>query len=375
MKFYEILMKSLLIFPNWVIKTILSFLTIFVKKKIKNIEIKEKSKTTSLNNLIVIDNMRAIGDFFILLKKIIHLDSFDSQYKYYVYCNSKFESIIKNINFKNISFIFSPCDFGGHFDINKQKTNDYVKISKEISKKILNVSDNWNNIFICCSRIDLNHYSILNLINYNKAFVLKNFWSKKYKIINQNIPVPSINMWLWFFKNSKKYNFEVYEKVNCLFGDIVLQMIEENDNSIKEKKFNYNEYISKWLPQKNNSIPFMFKASSDKRSLNDKVIKKMINDNPNIFLLGKYEDIKENNLFIDKWVETKDILDILRVISFSNETLSVDTSLVHISNFLNIKCTVYVNKKTYKLNKHIGFWLKNDLNNIQILDSKKFKGS
>lgn len=121
------------------------------------------------------DNLRALGDFFVSLNVIKNLNCQKSDYKYVVVVNKIYENFIKKQNFKNITFIFLLSDFGTFYERKKITSSDVCKISNNISNQIEKYDKNWNKVFICAGSLDLVHYSILSKINYDSAYYLKRF--------------------------------------------------------------------------------------------------------------------------------------------------------------------------------------------------------
>lgn len=377
MKKIEIIAQIGLMIPDFLQKLIYKILYFMWKGKYSRIlKFNSKKNTNIKRNLIVIDNKGVVGDFFILLSKLKRINFEKSEYEYWIYCNKKFKDFIdNNITIKNVNFIFSKLDFGNH--INKKISNNFEN-EKEILFSIKSLFENnneWNNIYFCCNKLDLVHYSILFFNDYNKAFTLKNFLNKKKpRIINQNIPLPSLKLWIYFFNFYKKLKIEIWGKRNYYFGDMIFDLIYENDNKLslyeEDEKKRYDE---------NNYISFMYIGSNYTKTLTKNYVEKFLDffSDYEIKILGKSSDNSENisiksskhNNLINK----TNIIDYIKISSESKFIITTDTSLAHIGYFFGIFSVVLFNKSIKKINDHINFWFPEKMKeNILIADKKIF---
>lgn len=388
MKILKIFRLILLWVPDFIQSLLYNiFYYLFSKREFKKkIEISPKKGTNSKNNLVVMDNMKALGDFFVFLNIMVSLDNKKSDYKYVIVINKIYEKIVEIQNFKNLSFIFLSSDFGTHYDREKINKKDIYKISNNISNQIEKCNKNWNNVYVCAGWLDLTHYSILSKINYNNAYCLKHI-STKYKprIIMQNLPIPSIPLWLYFFHFYKKLNIKIWNlksKEAYYFGKMSYDMIRKYDNSLSQYITNNKKRFNEKKENLNN-ISVMLKTSNNCKNIDLKKFIKLLcnlnlNKNTNIYFLGKdYYDIpfiKDLNI-INLTGKTSNLMDLLEHVNKSQLIFTADTSLYHIASFLNISAIVFVNSRISKINRSISFWLNNYKNNLIIKNDIFFKYS
>ncbi|MBD5445825.1 MAG: hypothetical protein HDR31_00735 [Mycoplasma sp.] len=385
MNFLKILQQISLVLPDWIQK-IIFFILYYIwsyPKYHNHIKISEKENLTSSDkNLVIIDNMKAVGDFFILLNLVKNIDSQQYSEKKYVFVvNNMFKKIIDNQEFKNCSFIFLEKDFGTHYNRVKFSKKDIIEKYNYISNKILNYSRNWNNIFICSGAIDLSHYSMLSLISYKNAYVIKNILNKsKTRLVIQNQPIPSISLWIYFFHFYKKFKINVWTDQNkniYYFSHMCFNMIKIHDNF----KNTFNYFSEKKQINNNNSVTLMLKTSNKYKNINISSLYSILNNieiirNKELIFLGKERyNLPENKNFILKNLtgKTTDFLEFIKTSQNSFLCITADTSLYHISSFYNIPTIVFINSKIKKTNVFKSFWLENNKNNLIIVSKYIFK--
>lgn len=359
-------------------KKILNKLYFFAKQRYADGIKFVKNASTIVNsnkNLIVIDNRASIGDFFILINSLKMINFTKSKFKYVIYCNNKFKDFIsREASMENIEFIFSELDFG-RYGVNKilSKKEKDLKIYRSIESIFFNRKD-WNNIYICCNKIDLNHYSILFSINYNKAFVLKNFNDLECKTINNyNVPFPSLFLWIYFFYFHENLKIKIWGERIYFFGDMVKDMLIENDRDL---------FLEKNIIYKNDSnyLSFLFTGTNKEKTLNSVFVNffvELISEVFNVRLLGQTNDIKDIKIpskvtnFLNS---TPNINDYFLLAKNSKYIISVDSSLFHIANYYGIKSIILLNESIESINDHIKFWIPpSEEENIFILNRNFFK--
>lgn len=177
LKILKILWLFSYIIPDFVQSFFYKIFYYLFSKRIfdKKVEILIKTNQNTKKNLIVMDNLKALGDFFVCLNVIKNLEYQKCNSKYVIVINEIYKNFIMKQNFKNINFIFLTSDFGTFYERKKFSQKDICIISNRISNQIKEYSKNWNNVFICAGSLDLVHYSILSKINYNSAYYLKRF--------------------------------------------------------------------------------------------------------------------------------------------------------------------------------------------------------
>lgn len=380
-----ILEKIVLLFPDWIqILVYKIFYLLFSKKKYsKKIIISSKTTTNSKTNLVIADNMKAIGDFFILLQTMLNIEKNNTDQQYVFAINGIYQDFVNQMGFKKIKFIFLKQDFGRHYD-RKHITNEkIIEKSLNIATQIKECSPIWNNVFVLTKTLDLLHYSCLTQINYNKCYTLKSYKNKKrIRIVYQNLPIPSLKLWTYFFNFRKLFKINYWNQNSdeyYYFGHMCFDMIKSFDKNLNKVKFKFYSYP---CDKKTNKISLTLQGSNYIKNMNLNFITEYINkinyENIDYVYLNKntlkLNDINNKNFF-NLSGNTKNLEDFIKQIKESFLTITVDTSSYHIANFYGIPTIVLINKKEKFLKKHINFWIdfNSELNQIIVLNKNFFK--
>ncbi|MCR8612923.1 MAG: hypothetical protein NC236_00350 [Mycoplasma sp.] len=177
-------------------------------------------------------------------------------------------------------------------------------------KNIISISANDEKInfleiffFFIYKIISFNFTKTFKLNNDNMKDVLKLFWDKRFKSYDKSLSINIKNL----FKNKR---FENYSVIN-LFGS-------ENQRVLNSELISH--FIKKVGP--NEKIIFV----GIKKTNDEKIIKLMNSENI-INLIGK-----------------TNIVELFEIVKYANFVLTVETSIVHISNIFSTKCLTWIPK-------------------------------
>lgn len=375
--------------PEWVHKGVYNFYYhLNSKDRFNNyIKIEQKKECESNLNLVITDNLKALGDFFVSLQVMFNIDKYVTNQKYVFFVNSAYKEIVKNWKFKNIDFIFSTTDFGSYYDETNYSDEQLISIVNKIACQIESYSKNWKNVFIVSNTVNLLHLSCLVKINYNKCFALKNYENKKNtKIYWQSLALPSVPLWIYFYHFWKTLKIQFWESKKeqeyYYFANMSFDMIKEQNEELNNKVFEFYKFGNTKV--KNNSVGLMPYGSTIKKSLNLDFINffltELLKKDTEVIFLNKEKqktDFLDSSYFnvVNKSGLTNSLNDLSREIKNTSLIVSTDTSAYHIANLYGIPTIVFVNNNVRLVDRHIKFWLDNNNidNQIIIVDNKFFQ--
>lgn len=377
--------KIFLFFPEWFQLTFLKLLYFVTPKSNlkKQIKITEKTNNVISNlNLVIADNMKALGDFFVLLQVLVNIEKSDTDQKYVFFINGIYRKIVETMSFKKIVVIYGELNHTA-YDWISYSNEEVINISKNISDLIFNYSKEWNNVFILSKTLDITQYSVLLKINYNNCFTLKSYETKKrVRTVYQNFPYPKFFLWLYIFNNRKKLNISYWNKDSknfYYFAHMCFDMIKDSDDKLKDKQFHF--YTFKDGIRKSNCISLMTYGSNDTKTLSESFLIKYLDaikreDLNYVFLFKEKLDLSfasNINNIVNKTGQTPDFLDLCEQIYSSLCTITVDTSAFHIANFYGVPTITFILKNNEYWTKHYNFWLNNSFDkNLFIEVDKSF---
>lgn len=358
-------------FPTTILVFFLKIINLFTKSK----DLKVLKKTgynlekDECYDLIIADIMHAFGDFLISLHAFYNIDKLNK--KTYVFVHESFKKTLDDLNFKNLHFIYNSADLGSHYNREKINLKDLKTKAKELSEILLKENIKINNVYIFGFTISLEMLAILSKVNYNNLYILQSFKNPK-KIFLYSLMIPSKIIWLNYFTNIKKYNFNF---LPIMYSQAVFQMTKMLDIDKNEVKF-LNLSSNKISSNNKLNIAIMPYTSNRKKDLDIDILLCLLNEiknkfDSNVFInvYGKWTskeekkwafssknfDFKNVNLEVNKY----NLNELIYEIDKNDVCITNDTSLYHIANLLNKKTIMFLNKDLFKGKKGdflFNFW-------------------